>query len=470
MSLNRAFAFAMAVSAVTLAGAAANAQEPEESAREALERRDRGLEDVDQLRRSRDDADGSAAFEQVLTAPEDIRMNLAYARERIEAGDLKEGAAALERVLLVQPNLYSARVLYGLVLFRLQMYDRARFELEEALEGDLPPNIRAEAEVYLSRIKQLQKRTRGSLTLAGGFEWDANRNQAPSSGQVLLRLPTAPPIQFVLPADDEQADFAYIVSAQGRIRHDLGKQSGWSIFGEAGYFRSDKFEIDRLDLDAVTASIGTTWNWGNLSITPRLRGSFLWLNDADYLTTAGGELEVLYRWTPDFRTYVNLRGDDEEFRPVPSFLASGERSGSRYTGRAGAIWNLNQTMALTVEGLAMDKRAETPYESFNRYGGFAQHAWLHGGGAFTLVGLWAEHSGYDGIDPFIVNRVRDEWLYRARFTAGAPLSWFAPSLPKSVGGINLIAQYEYERVDSNILNYDYDTHKVNVLLSKRIEF
>lgn len=451
-----------AAAATALLGQAA-AQDPEETARESVEQQRRALESVESAKESA--AGGTIQIEDVLNAPEDVQLNLSYAQERIAAGDLKEAAAALERVLLVSPSFYSARVLYGLVLYRLQMYDRARFELEKALEGELPATVRAEAEAYLSRIKRAQRRTRGSLTLTTGFEYDENRTQTPSSGQVLF-------MDIPLPAGPQEADFAWVNSVQGRLYHDLGKQNGAAIFGEVAYFRSDKAEVDRLDLDAVTAAVGATWNWGNLSVTPSARGAVFWLEESNYLQTIGGELELLWRMQPDFRTYIVFRGDDEDFDGVPSFMAADLRSGRRLSARAGFNWNMNPTMTMTVEGLAMDKQADAAFEAYERFGAFAQHAWLHGGGAFTLVGLWAEHSGYDAADAFVSASVRDEWLYRARFTAGAPLSWFVPGvdLPRLVKDINLIAQYEYERVDSNILNFDYDTHKVNVLLSKRFAF
>ena len=56
-------------------------------------------------------------------------------RQQIAAGDLKEAGATLERILLLNPTLYDVRVLYGLVLYRLGLYDRARYELELALES-----------------------------------------------------------------------------------------------------------------------------------------------------------------------------------------------------------------------------------------------------------------------------------------------------------------------------------------------
>ncbi|GEM_PF-1443905 len=453
-----------------LFGAAA-AQEPEEAAREAAERELSAPAggSVDSIVES-----GAIPFEQVLAAPHDVKLNLAYARQQIDAGDLKEGASALERILLINPELHDVRVLYGLVLYRLGLLDRARFELEAALaSGNLSSTVRAEAEAYLKRIKYQQRTTRGSLTLTAGVEWDQNRNQSPSSGQVLF-------LDIPLPAQPQVSDFAYVASAQGRISHDLGSQAGHLLHGEAAYYRSDKLEFDSLDLDVATTAIGGTWYLGRLSFTPRFRFGYYWLDGHDYLKTLGGDLDIVMRWRPEFKTYLNLRGDDEDFRNTPDYLSAAQRSGRRLSARAGALWHVSPTQSINVEGLYMDKQGQASCaltgpvsgcETYDRYGASARHTWLLGRGVFTIAGVWAEKSEYDGVDAFVSpTTIRNEWLYRGRFTIGAPLDFFAPNLPESVGDINLIAQYEYETVDSNLLNFDYHAHKANFLISKRIAF
>lgn len=452
--------------------ALARAQEPEESAREAVDENLRTLQDSEDARDSRDQ--GVIPFERILASPEDVDLNLAYARDRIAVGDLKEGAATIERILLLRPELHEVRVLYGLVLYRMGMYERARFELEKALESNtLSDTVRAEAEAYLARIKREQRATRGAITFAAGVEYDSNRNQAPSSGQILF-------LDIPLPAEPRNGDAAWITSVSGRLSYDLGSQDGHMLFAEGAYYRSDKIEVDNLDLDAISLAVGGTWNWGRFSISPRLRGSFIWLEGNDYLSTYGGELEILMRMRPDLRAYVVFRGEDEKFRATPNFLSAPNRSGLRLSARPGVAWNFTPTMALRVEGLLMDKNgqvgctltsAPSGCESYQRYGVSAQHSWLLGRGVFALLGGWAEKSDYDGVDAFVSpTTTREEWLYRGRVSVGAPLSFFVPNLPGAVGDINLIAQYEYETVDSNIVNFDYDTHKVSLLLSKRFAF
>lgn len=448
---------------------AASAQEPEEAAREAV---DRDLRAEDRREAARNDPNAVAIpFERILSAPGDIELNIAYARQQVAAGDLKEANATLERVLLIDPARHDVRVLYGLVLYRLGLFDRARYELELALEsGDLPATLRAEAETYLGRIKYEQRPTRGSLTLTTGVDYESNRNQSPSSGLLSFSpSPLSPPV--LLPANPKVDDFAFLFSAQGRITHDLGSQEGHTVHADAAFYHSDKTEVDNLDLDATSLALGGTFYAGNWSFTPRVRAGFYWLDGEDYLRSLGGEFEIAYRWNPKLKTYVVLRGEDEDFRDTTAFQTASSRSGRRLGARAGVAWRLNPTQTVSVEGLYIDKDATVAFESYERYGVHAQHSWLLGRGAFSLLGLWAENSGYDGSDSFIDPAiVRDEWLYRARATVGAPVSFFLPGAPEAVKDINLIVQYEYETVDSNIVNFDYKTHKAAFLISKRIAF
>jgi tetratricopeptide (TPR) repeat protein len=440
-----------------------SAQEPEESAREAVEQ-----DLLETQRRESERSDSGAViipFEQILAAPENIQLNIAYARQQIAEGDLKEAGATLERILLIDPTMHDVRVLYGLVLYRLGLYDRARYELELALEADnLPPTLRAEAETYLNRIKYEQRTTRGSLTLTTGLDWDRNRNQAPSSGNILFA-------DIPLPSEARNGDAAFIFSARGQLVHDLGTQEGHTLHADVTYYHSDKHEVDRLDLDATSIALGGTFYSGNWSFTPRLRGGFYWLAGEDYLATYGGELEVAYRWNPQVKSYVTFRGEDEDFRATTNFGSAPLRSGRRLGARTGVAWRFSTTQTFTVEAMFADKKGTVGFESYERYGVNAQHSWLLGRGAFSLLGVWAENSSYDAVDLFVSpSTVRDEWLYRARATVGAPLSFFLPNAPEGVKDINIIAQYEYETVDSNILNFDYKTHKAALLLSKRFAF
>ena len=126
------------------------------------------------------------AYEQILADPDNIDLNLRYARSQIARADLKGAAATLERILLVNPDLAQVRLLYGIVLFRLDNMEESERMLKSVLALPTQPTLRDEVEEYLRQIRLRRKMTRWLASLSVGFQFDTNRNAAPSSKQQLV--------------------------------------------------------------------------------------------------------------------------------------------------------------------------------------------------------------------------------------------------------------------------------------------
>src|ERR1700733_13066917 len=75
------------------------------------------------------------SFDQVMQAPDDVDLNIAYAKSMADSGHLLSAAAALERVLMLKPNAASVRLLYAVVLYRLHDPPRATRQLAMASRG-----------------------------------------------------------------------------------------------------------------------------------------------------------------------------------------------------------------------------------------------------------------------------------------------------------------------------------------------
>ena len=79
-------------------------------------------------------------FEQIYAAPNDAALNLAYATQQMQAGDLLDAASTLERLLLSKPNLDSVRLLYAKVLIMLDDKKAAKRELDILTTRSLSPD------------------------------------------------------------------------------------------------------------------------------------------------------------------------------------------------------------------------------------------------------------------------------------------------------------------------------------------
>lgn len=437
------------------------AQEPEEAARESLDSQGAVVVPAASTASAVTDA---IRFAQVQAAPQDLALLLRYARERIAVGDLREGAATLERILLLAPGLASVRLTLGLVFYQQGLLERAQFEIQQALaSGSLDPEQTQQAQHYAQRITQNLRSTQMSVLVSVGMDSDQNRNQAPASGTALF---AGTPVV----APEAVDDTARMATLQFQLSHDLGTQAGHLLRAQANILHSDKQEFDALDLSVLALSGGAQFNLGAWSFSPMLRASEMRLESESYLQTVGAELGLDHQTQPTLRSYALLRWEDEQFSDLPSFQAAGIRSGARWTLRGGWDWALSQRQQAGLALTVMDKEGEVGFESYARQGLHLMHRWLAGRGVFTLAGLWAEYSDYAEADAFVSpDEVREDWLYRGRLVTGVPIHSLMPQLlsGSTWGDVNVLAQYEYERVDSNLPNFDYHTHKFSLMLSKR---
>ena len=77
---------------------------------------------------------GLISSQDVYDNPDDHQLNLEYAKQEIQRGEMLNAASALERMLYGNPDWHSARLLYAAVLYRLDDVKAANRELS-LLEG-----------------------------------------------------------------------------------------------------------------------------------------------------------------------------------------------------------------------------------------------------------------------------------------------------------------------------------------------
>ena len=238
------------------------------------------------------------------------------------------------------------------------------------------------------------------------------------------------------------------------------------------YFESDKFDVDRLDLRAIGAEMGGTYHWDFLSVSPKLAGSAYQLMGDPYLTAFGGAVEIEARLSPALKLFTEMRAMAEDFRAVEASTRADLRDGGRWAAALGAEWAYAPIFRLRGSVLGVTKDADAAFETFDRLGAELGHTWLLGEGHYLLSRLGAENSGYGGADPLVSAQKREDWVYRASLAYGAPLDWYfgKGTLPKALGLINLSGEVEYERAESNVSNYEYDAARVQLVLSRRLEF
>lgn len=452
---------------LVLAGPAL-AQEPEEAAREGAARGPAEMGEAEAAIDASREAlvDSGITYAQVLADPDNIALNVAYARDLVARGDIKGAAVTLERVLLLSPGEAQVRVFHGLVLYRLQQYDQARAELELALQSPLPPRAREQAEFYLAKIRAATRTTRILLGTTAGLRYDSNVAEAPSDGQRFS-------FDALVPADDAEEDFSALVILSADIEHDLGYQDAHELVGGVSLYHSDRFDTDRLDLTVLGAEAGLAWTVWKATVTPKVIGDHFLLDGSPFLTRFGGSVDGEGRLTPALRWHASLAALDETYRATDAAAFASERDGWRSTAQAGLVWAYGQHYRLSADLLGMDKSAEEDWEAYTRLGLALTHVWLIGEGQFLRTRAEAETTEYDAPNARLSSTIeREDETYRLSGTYGIPLGTLfgAGTLPDALARVNLLGQVEYEWSDSNLPNYEYENTRAQLLFTRRFDF
>jgi len=126
-----------------------------------------------------------AAFSAMMAEPANLDTAFAFASAAIQVGDFEGAISALERMLIIDPNLPRVRLELGILFYRLGSFEVARTYLSAALAStEMPADLRQRTERVLAAIDK--ERAPGKLTgrVMAGVRFQTNANAAPSRGEV----------------------------------------------------------------------------------------------------------------------------------------------------------------------------------------------------------------------------------------------------------------------------------------------
>lgn len=407
-------------------------------------------------------------YEQVLADPDNVDLNYRYAGTQIARGDLKGAAATLERLLLLDPTLARVRLLYAVVLFRLDNLGEAERAFQEVAAIKIPPSLRAEVDDYLRQIRLRRKRTRMNASVTVGIQYDTNRNAAPSGKRRLLNdVPLA-----LTGTSRKRPDTSFIGVQSFQVTRDLGLQGGHQVWLAADHYLAEQTYVDDLDLQSFGGELGVNLYVERATVVPSVFIDQIQLSRESFLRSHGFSLTGERPVTPKLDALGSFRLAWEDYRPVEENIAAPERTGSVAVTSVGARYALSPVMRLTLLGAYTNKDASAHYYDYDGYSIQANHTWLLGWGQFLTSSFSFGVNGYNDADKGISARTRRDEQYRARLTYGIPVDLMTRQmLPKSlVRDLVLTFTVENFHSDSNIPNYTYTNVKTAAMLTKSFEF
>ena len=360
------------------------------------------------------------------------------------------------------------KLFYGIVLFRLDNLDEAQRTLESLKDVEMEASLRAEVNEYLQEIQKRRKFTRFGASLSLGYQFDTNRNAAPSSKTRLLGdSPLA-----VSGTSRQRRDTSVLLIQGLDVAHDLGFQAGHQLIGSFDYFLGEQTAIDDLDVESFAFDGGAVLKNALADLTMTGFWEHTLLSRETFVRAAGFNTRLDRDLTKRLSLFVSNRWGWEEFLDITENRAAPERLGNRDTFLTGADYQLTSTMRVSGSLGYERKGAKTDYNAYDGFLLSGSHLWLPGEGQFVINAISYGFNSYDGPDRAISAVTRQDKQFRTRVTYGAPLTFFLGKwgdhwiFDDTTGTLS----FEYFRSLSNITNYTYRNFKSTMMLTKRVEF
>ncbi|MFW5835064.1 MAG: hypothetical protein ACOCYE_13305 [Pseudomonadota bacterium] len=394
--------------------------------------------------------------------PRDLDLAFAYSEVAIALGDYEAAVGALERMLVLDPDLPRVRLELGALYFRLEAYEVARVYLDETLAlPNVPPEVEARVRELIAAIDARTARHAWSANLFVGARYQTNANAGPSSRRIDLGG-----IDVVL--DDEvtgQADVNAFALLNGTYGYDLGTQARDTLELAGLAFGALYAEERQLDLTVLEVDAGPRLQLAERglprgSIRPYVSGAMFGLDRAMYSTSIGGGLNL--RLLPTERASVDLYYDlrQDDFVASSDQPTADERDATYQALRGVLRYALDERVVVEGTLLGADNHAEESFRSFTEIVagaslllGFDAPLLAEAPPWYVGIGGTLRRVDYDRPDPLLdpaTTRRDDEWRVGASLTANV------------TGRAAVITRIDYRDVRSNVDLYDFDNTAVSV--------
>lgn len=311
------------------------------------------------------------AFQETLRQPANLDVLFRFANVATEHGDLEGAISALERMLLINPNLPRVRLELGVLYYRLASYEVARSYLESSLKSqNLPDEVRLKGERLLAEIRNRQSPSHFSGEVFAGFRYQSNANLGPPTSSVRLFGQAANLNQSAVGT----ADWGFVASTVLRHTYDLGLQDRSVIETQVTGYANRQFQLSTANVSIAELTTGPRFQafqgiFEDVSLKPFGTFGYVWVNDQPYYGSFGAGLEAGVLLSNKLRnTSVFLwrvqDHDDTNYLPTNSIY-----SGAEYTLNTTFQYQANDKIMLFFNGSLQRFMAESAVWQSYQLGG-----------------------------------------------------------------------------------------------------
>ena len=318
-----------------------------------------------------DEAEYDAAFQEMLRKPSDLDVLFKFAMIASKTGDLEGAISALERMLLVDPDLPRVRLELGVLYYRLGSFEVARSYFEMTLKSaSLPPDVKSRAEQFLVESEKRLTRSRFSGEVFAGMRYQSNANLGPPTSSVRLFGQAANLNQTALGT----ADWGAVTSGFVRHTYDLGQNNRAQLETQLSGYLNRQFQIQAANVSILDLTSGPRFQvfqgiFEDVSLKPFGTVGYIWVNDVPYYGSFGSGLEVGTLLSDRLRNTTNVNWRRQMYQNSWYLPTNNQFTGVEYTANTTFQYQVNDALMLYANGnLQRYQTDSTPWQNYTLYG------------------------------------------------------------------------------------------------------
>lgn len=311
------------------------------------------------------------AFARMMRDPGNLEATFEYAGIAAQAGNFEGAIAALERMLLIDPDLPRVRLELGVLYFRLESFDLARSYFASAVaDGSAPPEVRARVAQFLAEIDKRQSRHRFSGSVLSGVRYQTNATSG--HGNTVVPIPAIAGSDPVDIGSGKRVDWNLFTAATATHAYDLGGQGGETL--ETGFtlYGTRQNHVHTLDTAVFEVSSGPRFGLGeygieNATLRPYALANLVTLNDNRYFHSVGAGLQFQRALRQDLQFTASYEARGKNYRTDSTRRTVRQQNGHEHAFTGGLTYVLTPSDSFTGGiGLSRDL-ARTGSKRVERY-------------------------------------------------------------------------------------------------------
>jgi len=236
-----------------------------------------------------------------LSKLSDKKLNFYLGLSAYEIANYEMALAAFERVQILDPKNIRNQLEIARTYFKLKMYKNAELLFKEILNNpNLPENVQKNIELYMAKIKSVQKKSFSTVNIAIDYIYDSNVNYGSIADSYNSSLGT-------LNTTDKISDNAKQIYTDFTNIYDIGEKNSYAIKNKFSFFQKDYKEQNSYDIQYVSYTPSIINSDDKRYMELELNFDKLKLDKLDYLNTLAITPKFNYSHNSTYKSLVSLK-------------------------------------------------------------------------------------------------------------------------------------------------------------------